>query len=519
MKNKKCGKVYLVGAGPGDPALLTLGGQRLLAQADVVIYDGLVNPRLLLECPKAKKINAGKKHSRGIHKRYIEQVRINRMLVAYARKGLNVVRLKGGDPFVFGRGGEEALYLRRHRIAFEVVPGVSAAQSVPAYAGIPITDRHVASSVMFVTCHEDPSKNQSSLDWKRLATEKGTLVFFMGVKNMKAVMRTLTANGMPANTRVSVIERGTFPGQRVIEGTVADIAARVQRHKIQTPALTVVGKVNAMRREIAWFEKRALHAKKILVTRAQSQAGELSQKLLALGAEVMECPVIRIEPPKNFAPLDRAVKNLHWFDWIIFTSTNGVDFFFKRLHHARKDARALSACKVAAIGSATQAALLQNGIRADLIPESYHSKSLVQKLKESRQIRGKSFLLPRTDIAPEFLNRELEKGGARVAQVTAYRTIKSPLSSQEKNRLKSFKPDYVLFTSSSTVDNFFKAVPAGLRKILNARYVSIGPVTSQTLKKYGVRSYRQAREHTIDGLIETLVDKRTPSRWGRVNHD
>lgn len=500
---KKKGKVILVGAGPGEPGLLTLKGAEALRKAEAVVYDWLASPELLHLAPQAEKVFVGKKG--GTH--YKEQKEINKILQRFARQGKFVVRLKGGDPFIFGRGGEEASFLARHRISFEVVPGVSAGTGVPAYAGIPLTDRRLASQVTFVTGHEDPTKKEESIDWKALASLRGTLVFFMGAKNLPRMVHALLKAGKPARTPVGVIEWGTLPTQKIVVGTLKDILRKTKRARIESPALTVIGEVVRLRRKLAWLEKKPLHGKTVVVTRARTQASELVRKLKEAGASVLEFPTIQILPPSNPGKLDREIREIAKYDWVVFTSANGVESFFERIDRLGKDARIFSGRRIAAIGEATAEALRQRGLQADLVPTEFTSQSLFESLKKTGKIAGKKFLLVRADIAPPDLRKNLEKEEADVVEVEGYRT--QPVSQERKgwvDKLRRGKIDYVTFTSSSTVRNFFERIPASLRKRIRTRFISIGPVTSRTLREYGFRPAREARIHTIQGLIDTLVN-------------
>ncbi len=544
MKPKKKGIVYLVGAGPGDAGLLTLRGAEVLGKADAVVYDWLVNPGILEFAPVPEKIYVGKKVQKkkkrlqaSGHKLqetgYVEQDRTNQLLLKLARQGKTVVRLKGGDPFIFGRGGEEASFLKKNGISFEIVPGISAGYAVPAYAGIPVTDRRLASLVTFVTGHEDPTKKESSVDWKKLARIGGTLVSFMGVKNLPLVIETLKRGGMKQQTKVSVIEWGTLPQQRVVEGTLQTIVRKVKAQKIQSPAITVIGEVNRFRKTLAWFsgknqDKKAkpLSGKTVVVTRARAQASELKKMLEEKGANVLEFPTIRILPPENWKPLDNALWSLVHphpsplpkgegrvrgvsFNWILFTSVNGVESVFQRIEHRRRDVRIFSGVKIAAIGDATAELLREKGIKADLIPKVFTSEALFQALKSKNEIKGRHFLLPRTDIAPDYLRRKLEASGAKVTEVIAYRTVPVAENKKKLNHLFGQNQiDSVLFTSSSTVNNFFGAFSGKEKAQIKTRFVSIGPVTSRTLKSCGVTPYREAREHTIPGLVEALINGR-----------
>lgn len=507
MKKKQSGKVILVGAGPGDLGLLTVRGASLLAQADAVIYDSLLHPRILdLVKPSAEKIFAGSKAQTRSRQR---QQTIQKLFLDCASKYSLTVRLKGGDPFVFGRGGEEAEFLARKKILFEIVPGVSAGHAVPAYAGIPVTDRRFASQVTFLTANEDPEKPNQQILWDQIAKLSGTLVLFMGVKSLGKVTRALIQAGKSKQTLVQVIEWGTLPFQKTAEGTLATIAAKVKQANLSSPAITVMGEVNQFRKKIAWFENRPLYGKKVLVTRARTQAGTLSRELENLGAEVLEFPVIDIAPPEDWNELDQAISNLHYYDWIVFTSVNAVEPFFSRLFAGNKDIRALGKLKIASIGSMTQNALLQKGIRADLIPDIFTSEAMLSKLQETGELEGKRILLPRTDIAPEALSRGLRDSGAHVTQVVAYRTL-NPLNASKKKALLAAltgpKPvDLVTLTSASTAHHLLGWIPKPKIKNLKSKFVTVGPVTTAALKSYGLKPFKEAKEHTISGLVETLL--------------
>ncbi len=504
-KNIKKGKVYLVGAGPGDPGLLTVRGREFLGQADVVAYDHLVNPALLDLAPHANKVYAGKEHKPN-KPAGREQERINRLLVSLAQKGKKVVRLKGGDPFVFGRGGEEATFLRQHGIDFEIVPGVTAGYAVPAYAGIPITDRRLASLVTFVTGHEDPEKNKPAVRWEEIAKTGGTIVSFMGLQNLAAMTKALMRGGLSPKMPVSIIEKGTLPGQRVIEGYLKNIAQKAAQEKLGSPSLVVIGEVNRLRKNLDWFGKKSLKGKTVLITRAQTQASQLKEALEKEGAKVLEFPAIRIAPPKSWAPLDKALKGMCQFDWLVFTSTNGVEYFFNRLDALKKDARIFSSLKIAAIGQATAKALQVRGLQADLVPQRFTSEELLRELQSKKQIAGRKFLLARTDIAPGFLRKGLEKSGAEVTEVTVYRTLREKQKPvKEMQNGKQEKIDFLTFTSASTVKNFFEALPKQNRFKINGKMISIGPITSKELKSFGFKPFSQAKEHTIPGLVNAVI--------------
>ena len=392
------GLVSLVGAGPGDPGLLTLRGAEVLAAADVVVYDYLANPALLAHVrPEAERIYVGKQA--GCHT--LSQDQINALLVERGLLGQRVARLKGGDPFVFGRGGEEALALARAGVPFEVIPGVTSALAAPAYAGIPVTHRGLSSSFAVVTGHEDPAKELSAIDWARLATGVDTLIFLMGVGNLPNITERLLAHGRPAETPAATVRWGTRPGQQTVTGTLADIADEVRLADLRPPAVTVIGEVAALRETLRWFEDRPLFGQRVLVTRARTQASVLSARLRALGAEAIELPTIRIVPPADWGPLDRAIESLTAYDWIVFASVNGVRFFWERLTEADLDARALGAVKLAAIGPITASELETHGLRADYTPPTYVAEAIASGLGD---VRNQRILLPCADIARPALH-------------------------------------------------------------------------------------------------------------------
>jgi uroporphyrinogen III methyltransferase/synthase len=497
-----CGKVYLVGAGPGDPGLLTLKGKQILESADCVVYDFLVNRELLqMARADAELICVGR---RGNPDR-LRQSEISQLLVARARDGKVVCRLKGGDPFMFGRGGEEAERLADEGIAFEVVPGVSAGHAVPAYAGIPVTHRDITSTVTFIAGHEDPSKESSRLDWAQLGTCPGTLVFFMSVKNLPRITQELMTHGRVPATPAAVIQWGSLPNQTVIEGTLADIAGKASA--ITPPAITVIGDVVNLRQRLNWFEHLPLFGKRIAITRAREQAGVLREELRALGAEVIEIPTIEIRPPDSWEPLDAAIRGLEEFDYLLVTSANGVRNFLARLAASGRDVRALKKLTIAAIGPATAAEFTRLGVKVDLLPKDYVAEGLLAALGD-RDLRGKAFLIPRARVARDLVPRVLEERGARVAVVDAYQTVAPELSAAELARLLTPPLDAITFTSSSTAANFAKL--AGERRFAEALrgvvIASIGPVTSETLRKLGLTVTLEAHESTMRGLVQALQE-------------
>lgn len=499
----KEGKVYLVGAGPGDPGLISQKGLECLARADVVIYDHLLDEQLLdLATPKAEKIYVGK--TGGEHAR--EQEEINRLLVEKAKDGKTVVRLKGGDPFIFGRGGEETEELKDNHISFDVVPGVSSAVAVPAYAGIPVTHRGLASSFAVVTGHEDPSKDSSSIAWEKLATGVDTLVFLMGMGNLPEIVAKLLEHDRHPDTLVAVIKNGTRPEQKTVVGSLKDIVAKVKEHRLSPPAVIVVGEVVRLREKLRWFDERPLFGKRVLVTRARRQASMLSRLLYERGAQPVELPAIDVQPVVNTRELDRAILNLNHYQWIAFTSVNGVEAFFHRLHRLKLDARALSGIKVGVIGPATAESLKAKGIISDCLPDVYTSEGLIRGL-ESRGIAGQRFLLPRADIVDEVLSEGLARLGAEVHEVATYRTVPATEAiSKAREMLLSGQIDIITFTSSSTVSNLMAAFDQKWLSLNKAKVACIGPKTAATAGKVGLKVDMVAREHTILGLVAAIEE-------------
>ena len=507
MAKAKKGKVYLVGAGPGDPGLLTLKAKECIEKADVIVYDYLAN-RVFLDYAKkgAEIIYVGKEG--GSHT--MIQGEINRLIVEKASEGLMVVRLKGGDPFIFGRGGEEALELVKGGILFEVVPGVTSAIAVPAYAGIPLTHREFTATVAFVTGHEDPGKETSNIAWDKLATGIGTLVFLMGVGNLPKIAARLMEHGRSPETPVAVIRAGTVPGQRTITGCLGNIADKAQKDRIKPPAIIVVGDVVSLRKELNWFEEKPLFGKRIVVTRARDQASDLVARLSELGAECVEFPTIEVIPPLSWNALDRAIGNLETYHWLIFTSVNGVNSFFLRLEHSAKDVRGLKGIRIAAIGPKTANAIRQKGARADLVPDEYRAEAVVEAFRKSG-VTGLRMLLPRAAEAREVLPDELIKMGAAVEVVEAYRTVKPE---GDKNAIRAMleKGDIhmVTFTSSSTVNNFMEMFEGESDRLLKwmeqVTVACIGPVTAKTAAQRGLSVRITPSDYTIEGLTQAIVD-------------
>jgi uroporphyrinogen III methyltransferase/synthase len=502
------GIVHLVGAGPGDPGLATVRALELIASAEAIVYDRLVPPDLLEHArPEAELIDVGKRPGDP----GIGQDAVNQLLVELAQARKRVVRLKGGDPFVFGRGGEEAEALERAGVAFEIVPGVTAGVAAPAYAGIPVTHRDEASAVAFVTAHEDPEKPESALDWAALAAFPGTLVFYMGVRTLPAVAARLIEHGRSPAETAAVIERGTLPGQRVVSAPLSEIAARAEAEGIRPPALTVVGRVAALRERLAWLERAPLFGRKVVITRARAQASGLARALAELGAEVVEAPAIRIEPRLDHAGVARAVAALAAgeFEVVCLTSPNGAELLLDALAAAGHDARAFAGVTLAAIGPGTAAALARRGLRADVVPERSIAESLAAALVEAG-VSGRRVLVARAADARDVLPDELEQAGAEVEVVALYETVRDELGEPERAAIAG--ADYVTFTSSSTVRYFVEALGGRNGLPESARVVSIGPVTTATAMELGVRVDVESSQHDIDGLVAALLADATVRR-------
>ncbi len=503
MEMKKS-KVYLVGAGPGDPGLITVKGLECIENADVIIYDYLASPTLLKYAPKnAELVYVGKKG--GDHT--LSQNGINALIAEKAKAGGIVTRLKGGDPFIFGRGGEEAEVLVNEGIPFEIVPGVTSAIAAPAYAGIPLTHREFTSSVAFVTGHEDPTKTESSIDWASLAKGIGTIVFLMGVRNLPNITRHLFENGRPADTPVALVRWGTTSEQVTVTGTLDTIVDLVREAGLKAPAIIVVGEVVGLRSSLKWFENRPLMGKRIVVTRARAQASDLVKRLSDLGAACLECPTIEVAPPDDWAPLDTAIENLSDYEWIVFTSVNGVKFFFERLFEKGRDVRALHQLNTAAIGPVTAKQLLDFGLRSDIIPKSYRAESVAEAF-ENEEVSGKKILLPRAKEARPILPTELTKMGAHVDEVTTYCTKEvSDNADVLIAGLKEGTTDIITFTSSSTVKNFKALLPRSedMNELLRGVAIAcIGPVTADTAKELGFEVHIVAESFTVPGLCEAI---------------
>jgi uroporphyrinogen III methyltransferase / synthase len=493
----RAGIVYLVGAGPGDPGLMTRRSLELIADADSIYYDRLIPDGALDGAREdAELIYVGKQP--GVPS--VPQDEIGERLIESAKAGRSVVRLKGGDPFVFGRGGEEGEALRAAGVEFEVVPGVTAGVAATAYAGIPVTHRDDASAVAFVTGHEDPEKAETALDWPALAAFPGTLVFYMGVKRLSENAASLIEGGRDPEQPAAAIERGTWPGQRTVTATLGTIAASVEREAIKAPALIVIGDVAARREELHWLERRPLHGRTVVVTRARAQASGVAKTLQGLGAQVVELPAIRIESLTGTDAARGAAKAIGDYDLICLTSPNGVKLLFEAISEAGLDARALAGATVAAIGPGTARALAAEGIAADVIPERFVAEALVEVL-EDVEVDGKRVLIARAAEARDVLPDALRERGASVDVVALYETVRE--APDEKAIAAAQGADYVTFTSSSTVKNLTEAL--GERFPAAARIVSIGPVTSETVREAGLEVAVEADRHDVDGLLSALL--------------
>ncbi|HOV80198.1 MAG TPA: uroporphyrinogen-III C-methyltransferase [Bacillota bacterium] len=499
------GIVYLVGAGPGDPKLITVKGLECIKKADVIIYDRLSGRGLLAFArPDAEKVYVGK--SPDFHA--LKQNEINWLLVEKARSGKIVTRLKGGDPFVFGRGGEEAEALVKAGIRFEVVPGVTSAVAVPAYAGIPVTHRDFTSTLAIITGNEDPEKEDSSIAWDKISTGAGTLVFLMGMSNLKMITVKLVENGRSPKTPVALIRWGTRPEQQTLVGTLADIGDKAAKAGFKNPAIILVGEVVNLRDKLNWFENRPLFGKRILVTRAREQASVLSEEIEALGGEPLEFPTIGIAEPEDYGPLDGALKDLGSFKWVIFTSVNGVGYFFRRLRFHCKDVRDLHQARLCAIGPKTREAMEAFGLQVDYMPGEYRAEEIVEGLAGKIQ-PGDRVLLPRADIARKALPEALKSMGADVVEVEVYRTVMGDGdSSSIREMLRQKRISMITFTSSSTVRNFVKMLDApDIGKLTEGIPVAcIGPVTADTARELGLAVDVTAGDYTIKGLLNAVLE-------------
>ena len=497
------GTVYLVGAGPGDPGLLTLRAAECLGLADFVLYDTLVNPALL------QKVSSGARLRRLAEPGPCESLsreEVVSILVAEARAGNVVVRLKGGDPFVFGRGGEEAEALKEAGIPFEVVPAPTAGIAAPAYAGIPVTHRRWASAVALITGHEDPSKPDRSLDWEALARFPGTLVFYMAMGRVGSLTAALRGAGRAATTPAAAISWGTMPNQQTVLGTLGDLADRVAEADLTSPAVIVVGEVARLHEELAWFEHRPLFGRRVVVTRPRGQSVALIARLQNLGAEAIELPTIRIEPPADWTPVDAAIERLSEYDWLVFTSANGVCFLLDRLLE-RSDLRRLGSLRLAAIGPGTASALASYHLRADLVPEQYVAEALAEAL--APHVAERRVLLARADRGREVLERLLSDAGAQVERLTVYRNLdETHPDSNVLGRIERGEVDWITLTSSAITRSLCDRLDEQARSHLGRKIklASISPVTSKTARELGLEITVEARDYTADGVVDALVE-------------
>lgn len=509
------GKVYLVGAGPGDPGLITVKGMRALEQAQVVVYDRLVDPVLLRSVPEsAERVFVGKARGR----QQLTQPEINQLLVEKASQGLTVVRLKGGDPFVFGRGGEEALELKANGLPFEVVPGVTSAIAGPAYAGIPLTHRGIATTFTVVSGSEDPSKPESTVPWGILAKNGGTLVVLMGWASLEKILGTLQKEGLPPTTPAALIQWATWSDQQTVTGNIENILELGKDAGLTPPVITVIGEVVNLREELAWFDRRTLFGKRVLITRSRSQTSRLRTLLNQAGANAVELPTIKIGPLEDFSELDSTLTKLQEYDWVIFASANAVESVFERLESQRKDARALAGTSVGAIGPATAEALSRRGIAADFVPSRPVSEAALRELS-NRDWNGVSVLLPSADIGRDELEKGLAAMGARVNRLAAYRNV--PVEGVNDLAKEAFKEafidgvDVVTFTSSSTVRNLVAMLDGDLKVLESSFIACIGPVTAATARELGLRVDLEASIPTIEGLVDALTNHFSTGEFSR----
>ncbi|USB34241.1 uroporphyrinogen-III C-methyltransferase [Paenibacillus sp. YPG26] len=505
------GRVYLVGAGPGDARLITLKGLHCIQRADVVVYDRLASPRLLKHMKRgAEKIYVGKRTDRHT----MRQEDINQLLVDLALEGKIVTRLKGGDPTIFGRVGEEADLLRQNGIEYEIVPGITSAISVPAYAGIPVTHRDYASSLSIITGHESPDKLEHSIQWDKVTQATGTLIFMMGVSNIGYISRQLIKHGRPSDTPVALVRWGTRAEQATLIGTLADIEQKVLEANFQPPAVIVVGDVVLQRDKLKWAESLPLFGKRILVTRSRSQASELVERIEDLGGEPYEFPVIETRLPESEESKQAvadAMTKLDSYNWVFFTSVNGVKYFFEHLYHQGKDIRSLNGARIVAVGPATKDELQRRGITAEALPERFQAEGLAEAYGEQLEA-GQTVLLPRGNLARAWLPEFMREKGLSVTEAVMYETV--AVSEEDDELLKLIEKDRIhaiTFTSSSTVRNLVEAlVRLGLKDpvlaLSNAVVACIGPVTAATAEEYGFKVAMVAEEATLDGLIHSLCN-------------
>ena len=500
--------VYLIGAGPGDPGLISARGLRYLGLADVVIYDHLIHSRLLRYArADAERIDVGHAAPQPL-----EQEAICYLLAEKARERKIVARLKWGDPFVFDRGGAEALFLHEQGVRFEVVPGIPAAIGVPAYAGIPITYPGGGDTVTFVRGHEDDGRSRPAVDWTSLARLDGTIVCYAGPEQIRHILSSLLSHGRPADDAAALVYEGTLPTQQTVAGTLGELA-ELSRHGTESrAAILVVGRVAALREHLRWFDDRPLFGKRVLVTRPKEQAAELVERLEAIGAEPIEAAMIRIEPPEDYGPLDEACANASTFDWIVFSSANAVDAFFERLLAGTSDLRVLGGVKLCGVGAVTAEHLARRGLKVDLVPAEYRAEALVQAFDAHGDVHGMKILLPRADIGRELVADELRKRGAEVTEVVAYRTVAAEAEREGDpdiyRMLLERRIDVVTFASASAVRNFVQVigVEASADLLRDVVVASIGPVTAEAAAQYNIRTTVMPAQYTIPGLVDAIAD-------------
>ena len=500
--------VYLIGAGPGDPGLITVRGLQCLAEADVVLYDHLVHPRLLRHArPAAEKIDVGVAAPRPL-----EQEAICYLIAEKAREGKTVARLKWGDPFVFDHGGSEALFLHEQGLRFEVVPGIPAGIGAPSYAGIPITYPGGGDALTFVRGHEDAGKTRASVDWASLAKLDGTIVCYAGAQQLPHILSALVANGRSPDEAAALVYDGTLPTQETLVGSLDEIASATKESSERRPAVLVVGRVAALREHLRWFDARPLFGKRILVTRPREQAAELVERLEAMGAQAIEAPMLRIAPPDDYGPLDDACSRADTFDWIIFSSANAVDAFVQRLLETPQDLRVLKGVRLGVVGPATAERLTRIGLKVDLAPAEFRAESFLHAISQAGDIRGLKVLLPRADIGRELLADELRKQGAEVTEVVAYRTVVAePERDGEPDiyrMLLERRIDVVTFTSASAVRNFVRVLGAEQAADLlrTAIVASIGPVTAEAATQCNIATTIVPANFTVPALVDAIVD-------------
>jgi uroporphyrinogen III methyltransferase/synthase len=503
------GKVYLVGAGPGDIGLLTVKGMRCLQKAEVVVYDLHLNAQVLNYINReAEFIYAGK---RGGH-HTMTQDEINNVLVEKAKEGKIICRLKGGDPFVFGRGGEEAEVLVKNGIEFEVVPGVSSAIAAPAYAGIPLTHRLYSSSFAVIPGYEDTTKEKSAIDWGKLATGVGTLVVLMAVKNLDLLVQKLIENGKSPDTPVAVVRWGTRPDQKTIVSTLREIISAVKEKEIKPPAVVIIGEVVRLRETLSWYEHKPMFGHRVLVTREHSTGFEALEEL---GAEIIEFPTIRIVPPVTYEELDAAINRIQTYDWLIFTSGNGVRHFLQRFFAREKDIRDLKGIKICAIGTKTAAEIGKYGVRVDLIPGEFNAEGLIETFRKGHgakgmELKGMRFLMPRAEQAREIFPKKVKELGGEIDVPVAYRTVKPELHAKRMKRfLKEGRITIATFTSAATFTNFMEIIGDDAHELLEGVTIAvIGPVTRKAVEKAGLTVDIMPQESTIEAMVQEIMKRK-----------